>query len=379
MEDLFDDKEIDIKIDGLRRGMYPPEKVDDSEVVNVLFEYYRDRGFPYYEKPTKKEKIETLERLSEFDVYSIYDDGEIEQSMVGCGVTSSYFPNMFDVECGDNLTPLEVFKDDERFREVLKKVWNWCVKHEDAKVSDNRVRQGLKIYGGSYGVSNFRPTVAKFIYDNYSKNGKVWDMCAGWGGRLLGALSSDRVDKYIGTEPCSETYENLLDMRKDFSFADTEIEIYKEGSEIFKLNEKVGLCFISPPYFDTEKYSYEDTQSFKKYDTLDKWLNGYIRKTVENCYCNLKKFGYLILNISDTNEYDIVNPTIEICKEEGFYFLRKLDLVLSSVAGKGKRLEPILVFQKGRNEDEKYDSRLQRYEDLRYENKNKEVELDEFF
>ena len=70
----------------------------------------------------------------------------------------------------------------------------------------NRIRQSLKIYNGISSVSNFRPTAAKYIYDTYGGDGVTWDMSCGWGGRLLGALSSNSIKKYIGTEPSSKTF-----------------------------------------------------------------------------------------------------------------------------------------------------------------------------
>lgn len=61
-------------------------------------------------------------------------------------------------------------------------------------------------------VSNFRPTSAKYFYNKYGNNGVVWDMCAGWGGRLFGFLSSN-CNTYIGTEPCEKTYNGLIELK----------------------------------------------------------------------------------------------------------------------------------------------------------------------
>ena len=44
------------------------------------------------------------------------------------------------------------------------------------------------------------------------------------------------------------------------------------------LKKSLDLCFTSPPYFDTEKYSDEDTQSYKKFPTEDGWVNGFFEE-----------------------------------------------------------------------------------------------------
>ena len=140
-------------------------------------------------------------------------------------------------------------------------------------------------------VSNFRPMVAKYIYNTYGNNGIVWDMSCGWGGRLLGFLASN-CKKYIGTEPSTKTFNGLLDMKKDYEYVNKDIELHKIGSEDFKpISESIDLCFTSPPYFNTEKYSNEPTQSYIKYPTENEWVNGYLKDTICNCYKALKMGG----------------------------------------------------------------------------------------
>ena len=196
-------------------------------------------------------------------------------------------------------------------------------------------------------VSNFRPTAAKYIYETYGGDGVVWDMCAGWGGRLLGALSSNRVKKYIGTEPSTKTFEGLNKIKEEFSYLGKEVELHCLGSEVFKPTEQVDLCFTSPPYFDTEKYADEPTQSYIKFPTGDKWMNEFIRKTMENCYYGLKKNCYMLINIANTPKHKFIEDgTIRVAEEIGFIHENTLQLTLSSIMGSGYKYEPIFVFKK---------------------------------
>ena len=224
----------------------------------------------------------------------------------------------------------------------------WQQNYGGGKFTENRFRQCLKLYEGSQGVSNFRPTAAKVVYEEYGGDGVTWDMSCGWGGRLLGALSSNRIKKYIGTEPASKTFKGLLEIKNDFKYLYKEIELHKAGSENFVPEKNsIDLCFTSPPYFDTEKYSNEPTQSYLKYPTEDGWISGFLYDTISNCYRGLKNNGYMLMNIANTSSgKNIENATMKISKDLGFEYINTLKLTLSSIAGKGHKYEPIFVFKK---------------------------------
>jgi DNA modification methylase len=172
-------------------------------------------------------------------------------------------------------------------------------------------------------------------------------MSCGWGGRLIGFLTSD-CKKYIGTEPSTKTFDGLERLNADINSIGKEVELYKLGSEVFKPeNESIDLCFTSPPYFDTEKYADEETQSYKKYPTERGWIDGFLKDTISNCYCSLKVGGKLMLNIANTKKYKTIeNETMRISSEIGFKHVDTIYLILSSVSGNGEKLEPIFIFEK---------------------------------
>ena len=197
-------------------------------------------------------------------------------------------------------------------------------------------------------MSNFRPTAAKVIYENFGGDGTIWDMSCGWGGRLLGFLSAKNTKHYIGTEPSTKTFDGLLKMKKDFAYLGKQVDIYCKGSEVYKpKKESLDLCFTSPPYFDTEKYADEETQSFIKYPTQSKWVNGFLRKTIQNCYNGLKNNCYMLINIANTPKYKFIEEeTVKISNDLGFKQEETIQLTLSSVMGAGYKYEPIFVFKK---------------------------------
>ena len=329
--------------------------IDIEYGIEIIFKYYRKFGFPHY-KIREEEKYEHMRKLKKFDIDTILVENHIVQTMHCLRLAWTYFPHFWEIRCGNaKQSPMEIFHDDKKFKSTIRKCWNWSKKHfkgeenqENNKFHENRLRQSLKIYTGTQSVSNFRPTAAKLIYEKFGGDGTIWDMSCGWGGRLLGFLASSNTKHYIGTEPSSKTYDGLLEMKKDFSYLNKEIDIYRLGSEVYvPQKESLDLCFTSPPYFDTEKYSNENTQSYKKFPTKDKWVDGFLRKTIDNCYYGLKKNGYMLMNIANTPKYKFIEEqTVKISKELGFIQEDTLQLTLSSVMGAGYKYEPIFVFRK---------------------------------
>ncbi len=330
--------------------------VDREYGVDVIFDYYRRHGFPHY-TIREEEKHEHMRKLKKFDVDTIFIDNQIVQTMHCLRLAWSYFPFFWEIICGSaKKSPMDIFHDDDMFKSTIRKCWTWEQKHykgenpnfTSTRFHENRLRQSIKIYSGTQSVSNFRPTAAKLIYEKYGGDGVIRDMSCGWGGRLLGFLSAKNTKHYIGTEPSTRAYDGLLKMSKDFSYLGKKVDIYKQGSEDFiPKKESIDLCFTSPPYFDTEKYSDEPTQSYKKFPTIDEWVNGFLRKTIENCYYGLKEGGCMLMNIANTPKYKFIEEqTVKISKELGFIQEDTLQLTLSSVMGAGYKYEPVFAFKK---------------------------------
>lgn len=139
----------------------------------------------------------------------------------------------------------------------------------------SELRRGVYFCNGLTKSTMFRPHLAKIICDYY-KPKDVLDPCCGWGGRLLGVVASG--SKYIGFEPNTETYNNLVQLCKFLKIED-EVKLYNDTAENIK-NIKADLLLTSPPYFNTEVYSTEDTQSIvvypKEKDWYDEWLKPLI-------------------------------------------------------------------------------------------------------
>jgi len=318
-----------------------------SEEIEKIFNYFRKNGFPHYNLKDYDTERE-LKNLINFNENSICNGDLLNKTNHGLGLLWCYFPHWVDIHYKNYPNSLiDNWNEDSKLKDLINRTYKWHLKNSNCKSIYQRIRQNSKIYCSKQSVSNFHPSVAKFIYNKFGNKGIVWDMSAGWGGRLFGFLASN-CKKYIGTEPSSKSFKGLKKLKETYSSIDKQIELHCIGSEHFKPKpNSIDLCFTSPPYFDTEQYSHEKTQSFKAYPTKDIWLKEYLRKTIKNCKTALKREGFLILNISNTSHYHwLENETLRITTSEGFELVGEYHMVLSSIAGKGIKTEPIFVFMK---------------------------------
>ena len=159
----------------------------------------------------RDEKRQELLDLLVADHAGIIDaKGRIKQTMHGLALAWHYQPLAWTVRCGNRKTPIELFKNDL----LLFKAIERRTKLGNA-FSDSGMRKILRSFSGPQSVSNFRPTAAAAIYHRLlpEEGGVVvWDMSAGFGGRLLGALTCDRVERYIGTDPSTYAMDGLREM-----------------------------------------------------------------------------------------------------------------------------------------------------------------------
>ena len=184
------------------------DSIDIDDGIEWIFKYYREKGFPHY-TVREEEKNSHINSLKRLDTDSIFIDNQIQQTMHALRLAWSYFPHWVEIQCGNSkMPPIGYFNDDDLLKTIIRKTWIWQEKHGNNRFTENRFRQSLKLYQGSQAVSNFRPSAAKVIYEKFGGE-TVWDMSCGWGGRLIGFLSSKNTKHYIGTEPSTKTYEGL--------------------------------------------------------------------------------------------------------------------------------------------------------------------------
>jgi SAM-dependent methyltransferase len=313
-----------------------------EEYKNNIFLHYRKEGFPFF-KLTEKELEKEINKLKVFNTDSILlEDDKLKQVMTGLNFVNYFMNHMWETKCHSFETPMKAFLDDS----TLKKAIDKRIRFGD-NISDAGMRKVLSWVTGTHRVSNFRPTVAKWIYDNFSNEGNVLDFSCGYGGRLFGALSSKKVKSYTGTDPCTKTYNKLLEIVKTIK-SDKKVILYNKPFEDLELEKEFyDLSFSSPPYFNTEEYSYEPSQSFIRYNSKEEWKNNFLKPLIENNFRYLKKDGNFLINIANVKTYpELEQDTIDLCIEAGFTYIKTYKMSLSSLMNTGFKYEPIFHFKK---------------------------------
>lgn len=228
---------------------------------------------------------------------------------------------------------------------------------------------GLKAFRVSfcqYAV-NFPPLTARFLYERYTQHIRsqdlirIYDPSAGWGGRLLGAMSVDDnlSIHYIGTDPNTDhnttpgrtKYHELADFfnqkttRSSSLFPKTHTyEIYQLGSEVIDQNKDfqkhkglVDLVFTSPPYFAKEVYSNDPEQSCNKFSQYSAWRDGFLRPTLETAVKWLRSDRYLLWNIADARFGNEILPlekdSKDILESLGMVYVETMKMALAQMPG----------------------------------------------
>jgi hypothetical protein len=340
-------------------------------------------------KLTLPEKREMLDRLCDYPHVSMIRRGTVKQETEFNPLSITYFPHFWSVPAGGMRTPRELYGNHPLLARAFEK-WNSTLRERtkqeqneekdapawirwyltEAGMTPASIRKAVRMFTGTQAVSAFSPAQAAAIYHWFlpEEGGMVFDPSAGWGGRMLGALACDRVRKYIACDPSTKTFKGLRKMRAELlpmaraMRHETEVELHKLGSETPEMRAAlpeggVDLCFTSPPYFSTERYSDEKTQSWKKFPDPDSWLNGFMGATLDNWdYC-LKPGGVLAINIADVKEYrkltrrKLTDDFVALAESKGWRLVDTLQLELSAAPGAkqkhGKhKCEPIFVFKK---------------------------------
>lgn len=189
--------------------------------------------------------------------------------------------------------------NDEKYQKSFAR---FMVDTEEKVVPTNQYYKhiGLGSAGYQY-VNEFQPYLARDIYKRYVKDGdKVLNPCAGWGGRLLGIASCLFDDiEYWETDPSKETYKGLVKLKEFLRLGDN----YKQFNEPFEdlelPSDYFDFVFTSPPYFNTEQYSEDEEQSFKRNDNYDAWKENFLYAMIDKIMYTMKYNGKCILNVGN--------------------------------------------------------------------------------
>lgn len=329
-------------------------------VVEYFSEYVKNYGWFYPENSLYIDDVIDIIKDIKFDEtnieFNLKDNKKVNDYL------KSIFKSFWNVDGG----PVESFKDYNLLYNVVKyrmginnsKIYSYKVEgqeintNETFDITPHNIIRGFIVQ--KHCVSWFKPVTAAEIYKFFLKekeNPIIWDPSMGFGARMLGFCSVYNNGVYYGTDPSSQTYNDLEVLKKEIELSKNfkgNINIFKMGSEYFNsIKDKGDLVFTSPPYFDTEKYFDENGQCWKDYSDINEWKEKYLYVTFVNAFNFLKNDGIMCINISQ--KYKEI--FIEIAEKAKFKLVNIYNLNLKTDHFKKKKQiktnnELILIFNK---------------------------------
>lgn len=245
----------------------------------------------------------------------------------------------------DDLSIYESLQDDNKLSGLARLyLYNLENGYNDAFFS--AVQRG---YQNIQYVNEFPPIVARKVYQTYGKKDKtnqktlrIFDPCAGWGGRMIGAASLGNV-YYEACEPSTKTYEGLIKLgewlhtlQPQFTF-----KINHVPYEEYEDSKTFDIALTSPPYYNTEHYSDEPTNSLNKFHTFESWVEGFYKPLILNTINRLENDSVFIINVGD-RKYPLTTWLQSICKDNNLYCERIYDYL----SGNGEKKEQFYCISK---------------------------------
>jgi 16S rRNA G966 N2-methylase RsmD len=315
--------------------------IDEQDaIIDDISHFYQSRGIEFLvERQNKWE--DHMSAVFNINPENLINDEYISFSNLGNKFLMSHFTNFWKAKAKGGQSPKEVFENKEYLSDIIRKIVVGGY-----FPSKEKILKALQRYRGNKQVSGFMPCVAKSIYHKHCEEGsRVFDFCAGYGGRLFGAVACDKVKSYTCSEINFETYSNLHDLYRTLRLhgeTNKNINIFNQDSilSMSQFSDKsFDFCFTSPPYFNAEIYSDEDSQSCNKYKNYSEWFNNFLIKSIRESMRISKKTA---INIANVGGYTIADDLEKWLKSENMSYI--IDRIRMPQYGGNYRYEPIFVF-----------------------------------
>ena len=261
----------------------------------------------------------------EKEVYEKYDDYEYPYSQYGLGLingastfndVSNYFHQDLRLECGsygfrapkevwENGTAKDIWKCFGPMWRGINGVQKVMIEGKEeligGQLSEKSYISAFRL--GTYIATQFKPVVAKAIYDITDAK-RVLDTSCGWGDRLAGFFASD-AEEYYGCDPNPNTYARYTEQISKYNkllSKPKKVTIWRCGAEDLPYHKlpPIDVAFTSPPYFSTEEYNkggeFQEDQSWSKFNEYERWRDDFYLPVAEKSMAVSK---FLFVNIMD--------------------------------------------------------------------------------
>ena len=233
----------------------------------------------------------------------------------------------------------------------------------------SEIIRSLSFANGLGKVTMYRPLMAKKVVSYLAdkdklKEVRVLDVCAGWGGRMIGAKSVEggaclppsaelnhaykycRVH-YTGIDPCAKTYAALRAIRDELEL--TNVTLINKPAEValqeLDPSAAYDIALTSPPYYNLEIYSDEPTQSISITDGPNSgyqtWLNEFLSPVIAGVIrCGVKYSCWSVKYFKTDKKYDLLDDVIRSHGEHGWRLLEDAVFTMANSRRPGQKAQP---------------------------------------
>ena len=219
----------------------------------------------------------------------------------------------------------------------------------------SEIIRSLSFANGLGKVTMYRPLMAKKVVSYLANKDKlkevrVLDVCAGWGGRMIGAKSAEGGAlhsvlnvHYTGIDPCAKTYEALRAIRDELGLTNVTL-IHKPAEVALQQEQELGtydIALTSPPYYNLELYSDEPSQSVRTATIVagyQAWLDTFLKPVIQGVIrLGVKYSCWSVKNFKTDKKYDLLDDVIRIHGEHGWRLLDGVVFTMSNSRRPGQK------------------------------------------
>jgi len=233
-------------------------------------------------------------------------------SVVGMKIMRKYMRHFHDVKNYKGVSVKILWK-----KENLEKALKFNRKNHSTPYASEIIRS-LSFTNGLGKVTMYRPLMARNVVSYFDAK-SVLDVCSGWGGRMLGTKSLGNDISYTGIEPCEKTFDSLCSITNKLNLENV-VLINKPAEEfLIELSDdvKYDLALTSPPYYNLEIYSDEETQSMK-YKDYNSWIKNFLEPVIMGVIKHVTYSCWSVKNFKTDKKYDLLDDVIKIHKKNGW-------------------------------------------------------------
>ena len=247
-------------------------------------------------------------------------------SITGIKIIKKYMPHFYDVENYKNVSVRSLWN-----KKNLEKALSFNRKYHSTPYVSEIIRS-LSFTNGLGKITIYRPILAKIVVSQLEDINSVLDISVGWGGRMLGSSSLDKDVRYVGIEPCKKTYDGLCKIKEILDLQN--VQLINKPAEIalfedIPLTEKFDLALTSPPYFNLEIYSNEQTQSLN-YGSYENWIEHFLKPVIINVLSRVKYSAWSVKNFKTDKKYNLLDDIIKIHEENNWKMSDDLIFTMSN-------------------------------------------------